>query len=408
MPTLLAVNNYYYTRGGAETVFFGHNRLFEAAGWNVVPFAMKHPKNLETPWSKYFVEEIEFGGEYSLAQKLARAPKIIYSFEARKKLARLLDTIDADVCHVHNLYHHISPSILGLLKRRGVPVVLTLHDLKIACPAYNMLAPDGVCERCRGGRTYNVLAHRCIKGSAALSGLVMLEAMLHQALGSYRNCVSRFVVPSRFYIEKLVEWGWPRARFTYVPNFVNEVALHPHFEPGRAFVYFGRLSEEKGLRTLVHAAALAKVPLRLVGNGPLSETLRIEAIRLGADVAFTGRLSGTALFDEVRNARATVLPSEAYENAPLGILESYALGKPVIGARIGGIPELIRAGTTGWTFESRNVEELASILRTVADRPDEAITDMGRQARSFVVDEFSRGRYLERMSALYARLRAAA
>ena len=171
MATLLAINNYYYYRGGAETLFLEHNRIFQDLGWQVVPFAMRHAQNLATPWSEFFVDEVEFGNDYSLREKLVRVPKVIYSFEAREKLARLLKAVEPDVCHAHNIYHHISPSILGLLKRRGIPTVLTLHDLKIACPAYSMLTHDGICERCRGGRLYNVLAHRCIKGSRALSAI---------------------------------------------------------------------------------------------------------------------------------------------------------------------------------------------------------------------------------------------
>src|SRR5262245_39069722 len=123
MTTLLSINNYYYYRGGAETVFLEHNRMFEDLDWQVVPFAMRHAKNLESPWSHHFVDEIELGASYSLAGKLTRAAKVIYSFEARDKLARLLDTISPDVCHAHNIYHHISPSILGLLHGRGIPTV---------------------------------------------------------------------------------------------------------------------------------------------------------------------------------------------------------------------------------------------------------------------------------------------
>src|SRR5215471_960383 len=266
MPTLLSVNNYYYRRGGAEAVFFEHNRMFEALGWQVVPFAMRHTKNLESEWSSYFVDELEFGESYSIAGKLSRSAKVIYSFEARRNLEKLLDRVRPDVCHVHNIYHHISPSILGLLHDRGVPVVMTLHDLKIACPAYNMLAADGICERCKHG-VQNVLLHRCIKGSAALSGVVMLEALVHRALGSYER-VSRFVAPSRFYIEKLVEWGFDEPRFRHIPNFVAPERYSPDFSPGKSFVYFGRVSPEKGLKTLVSAAARSGHSVRIVGTGP--------------------------------------------------------------------------------------------------------------------------------------------
>jgi len=401
MPTLLAVNNYYYSRGGAETVFFGHNRLFEAAGWNVVPFAMKHPKNFATPWSRFFVDEIEFGGEYSLGQKLARAPKVIYSFEARAKLKRLLAEVDVDICHAHNLYHHISPSILGLLKARGIPVVLTLHDLKIACPAYNMLAPDGVCERCRGGRLYNVVVHKCIKGSTALSGLVMLEAVLHRLLGSYRDCVSRFIVPSRFYIEKLVEWGMPRALFQHVPNFVDLDRYTPAYTPGSYFVFFGRIAREKGVATLIKAAAQAGCDLQIIGTGPQLAEMQELAGRLKANVSFRGHLSGDALHDAIRNARAAVLPSEWYENAPMSVLEAYALGKPAIGARIGGIPELIQEGVTGFTFPSGDHRKLAEVLTGMVERPVFEIEAMGRAGRQWVEAHASAPVYRQRMLDAY-------
>jgi len=401
MPTLLSINNYFYNRGGAETVFLEHNRMFEERGWQVVPFAMKHPKNLETPWTKYFVEELEFGEQYSIWGKLARTSKVIYSFEARRKLARLLDRVAPDVCHAHNIYHHISPSILGLLKKRGIPTVLTLHDLKIACPAYHMLAHDGICERCRGGRLHNVVLHRCIKSSAALSAIVMAEAVVHRLLGSYRDCVSAFVVPSRFYIDKFVEWGMPRTLFRYVPNFVDVMRYRPQYVPGKTFVYFGRLSPEKGLATLIRAVAAAGSRLSVIGSGPaLAETQEL-AVQLEADVEFLGYRSGDALHEAIRSARAVVLPSEWYENAPMTVLEAYALGKPVIGARIGGIPELIRENETGLSIESTNEAALCAALRDMSERPDAVIEAMGQSARLWVERDFTSAIYQARMIDLY-------
>jgi glycosyltransferase involved in cell wall biosynthesis len=403
MPTLLSVNNYYYGRGGAETVFFEHNRVFEAIGWQVVPFAMRHSKNLESEWSEYFVNEIEFGESYSLTGKFTRAAKVIYSFEARRNLSKLLDRAKPDVCHVHNIYHHISPSILGLLHDRGVPIVMTLHDLKLACPAYNMLAADGICERCKHGRVYNVLIHRCIKGSTTLSGVVLVESLLHRLLGSHEQ-VNRFVAPSRFYIEKLIEWGFDETRFRHIPNFVASERYAPNFSAGNTFVYLGRISPEKGLKTLVSAAALAGCSVRIVGAGPQLEELRLLADRLRADVTFVGYLSGAALHDEVRAARALVLPSECYENAPMSVLEAYALGKPVIGARIGGIPEQIREGRTGFIVPSGDPDALAHVLRQVRDLPDSRIEELGREARRWVEQDFSASIYRQRMADLYREL----
>jgi glycosyltransferase involved in cell wall biosynthesis len=401
LATLLSINNYYYYRGGADSLFLEHNQLFSDCGWSVIPFAMTHPKNLQTPWSKYFVDEIEFGERYSFAQQLSRAAKVIYSLEAKRKLTGLLRVARPDVCHAHNIYHHISPSILGTLKSHGIPVVLTLHDLKIACPAYNMLASDGICERCKGGRLYNVVTHRCIKGSIALSAVVMIEAVLHSLLGSYRNCVSRFVVPSKFYISKLQEWGLPASMFTHVPNFVRAEEFAPQYDPGTAFLYFGRVSREKGLATLIRAAAAVGCRLMVAGTGTELDNLRQLASQCGTEVDFLGYLTGERLHAAIRSARAVVIPSEWYENAPMSVLEAYALGKPVIAARIGGIPELLREDETGTSFESGSVEGLTDALREMISRPDSQIEKMGKSARRWVESEFNASLYRERISVVY-------
>jgi len=404
MSTLLSINNYYYDRGGSEAVFFGHNRMLEAQGWTVVPFSMKLARNLASPWSEYFIEELEMSGDYSIAQKLVRLPKVIYSFEARNKLSRLLERVQPDVAHGHNIYHHISPSILGLLKSRGIPTLLTLHDLKIACPAYSMMTRGAVCERCKGGRLHNVVVNRCIGNSAAMSFVVMLEAVLHRALGSYRDCVSRFIVPSRFYLDKFSEWGFPREQFRYVPNFVHPPAYQPGYEPGEAFIYFGRLTPQKGVATLIHAVAEARTPLLIAGTGPEMEAMQSLAARLGAPVRFLGHLSGSMLHDTIRSARAVVLPSEWYENAPMSVLEGYALGKPVLGARIGGIPELVREDETGVCFESGSVASLVEALRKIAALPGGRLAEMGRAGRGWIEQDFTLEMYRQRILSTYREL----
>lgn len=401
MSTLLAINNYYYDRGGSEAIFFAHNRMLEELGWNVVPFSMQHPGNHETPWSKYFIDDLEMHGNYSLTQKLARMPKVIYSFEARRRLAELLDEVRPDIAHGHNIYHHISPSILGLLKGRGIPTVLTLHDLKIACPAYNMLAPDGICERCKGGRLYNVVRNKCIGGSAAMSLVVMMEAVLHKVIGSYRRHVDCFIVPSRFYIEKFNQWGMPASLFRHVPNFVDITRYEPRYEPGEAFLYFGRVIRQKGVATLIRAAARARKKLLVAGTGPQLEEMRALAAELNADVTFLGHLGGSQLHDVIGSCRAVVLPSEWYENAPVSLLEAYALGKPVIGARIGGIPELIREDETGSCFESGNAASLQSVLEDFDSRPRAQIEQMGKAGRRWVAEDFTVGMYRQRIMSVY-------
>lgn len=401
--TLLSINNYYYPRGGAEVLFFRHNGMLHDAGWAVVPFAMNHRLNVGAAQRSEFVAELEYGrpSDGALA-RIRQGIKAVYSFEARSKLGRLIDRALPDLAHAHNIYHHLSPSILGLLQARGIPLVMTLHDLKIACPAYTMLSHDGVCERCRDGRLYQVATNRCMKGSLALSALVMIESYLHSWLGSYLRNVDRFLVPSRFYLRKLAEWGFPAGRFEYVPNFVAADAFEACYEPGKRFVYFGRLTREKGIATLIRAAAEAHVGVDVIGTGPLEAELR----QLGADkdVRFLGYLSGAELHKAVSAARAVVVPSEWYENAPLAALEGTALGKPLLVARIGGLPELVVEHESGWSFEPGSVASLAVQLRRVAELPDDKVAAAGMAARRGIEDEFSPARYLERIRAVYSRL----
>ena len=402
-PKLLSINNYYYRRGGAEVVFLEQNRMLEEAGWQVVPFAMKHAGNLPTPWDAYFPDEIEFGQDYGATGKLLRASRVVYSLQARDKLRELLGVFDPRIAHVHNIYHHLSPSILPLLRDRGIPVVMTVHDLKLACPAYTMMRGNKPCESCRGGRVHNVLVNRCIKGSAALSALVMVEAALHRLLRSYESSVARFIVPSRFVLETLVRWGWPREVFVHIPNFVDVERFRPA-GVGRRFVYCGRLDELKGVETLVRAAALAQQPVTIVGRGAQEARLHRLAAELGADVSFAGYLTKDALIEVLQSARAVVVPSECNENAPLALLEAYATARPVIGSAIAGIPELIREGETGALFPTGDVPALAAELERFAQLPDGRIAEMGDAGRRWVEQDFNAAIYRDRLIALYASL----
>ncbi|HXV31965.1 MAG TPA: glycosyltransferase, partial [Sinorhizobium sp.] len=252
---LLAINNYFYRRGGAEAVFFDHMQMFGEIGWDVVPFAMQLDSNEPTPWSDYFVSEIEYGRKTGPLRKVVQAASVIYSLEAQRKIGRLIERVRPSVAHAHNVYHHLSPAIFSTLKAAGIPVVMTVHDLKLACPSYKMLREGKVCEDCRGGKIHNVLRHRCIKGSVPLSAVVLVETMVHRLLGLYRDKVDRLVVPSRFYLEKLAEWGWPREKMVHIPNFVDVSGYATDWQEGDYFVFAGRLAPEKGLAALIRASA---------------------------------------------------------------------------------------------------------------------------------------------------------
>jgi len=399
--TIITANNYYYRRGGAETVFLEQINYLEKENWNVIPFSMHHKNNNDTPWNKYFVDEIEFGNQYSSIQKLKNAAKIIYSTEANKKLGQLIKQVEPDIFHAHNIYHHISPSIFKVVKQNGIPSFLTLHDLKVACPAYKMLNSNGICEKCKNGGIYNVISNKCIKDSLPLSTLIFAETLIHRILGLYKNHVDKIIVPSQFYIDKFVEWGWSSNKFAYLPNFVDVNSFLPEYTVGNYFLFFGRLGHEKGVNTLIRAAHKAKVKLVIAGIGPENDCLQELAHALGADVEFIGYVSGEPLKKVIRDSRAIVIPSEWYENAPMTVLESYSLAKPVIGASIGGIPELIQEDKTGYTFESANVEQLAEVLHKIDSMSEHQLLDMGRFARNVVTAHYTIEHHIERLLTIY-------
>jgi len=404
MPNLLSINAYHYVRGGADVCYFEHAALFERQGWGASYFSMHHDENLPSPDSSYFAENIDYHKPGPKLQKLLHAGRIVYSFEARGKIGALLDSRRIDIAHVHNIYHHQSPSILAELKRRGIPTVMTAHDLKIACPNNKMMNRTGVCERCKGGKVWNVARFRCVQDSTAASTLIAIESAVHKALDLYQRNLDRIVTPSRFYRDKLIEWGWDADKIVHIPNFMPSL---PQVEPtpgGDYLLYFGRLAPEKGVATLVRAAAISGIPVVVAGTGPEEAALLRLIAELDAPVRLVGFQKGDALWRWVDGARAVVLPSEWYENGPMSTIEAFARGKPLLGAAIGGIPELIVPGETGWSFPSGDAAALAAAMGRVLATSEGELGRMATATRRFASTEFAPSTYYERIEKLYAGL----
>jgi glycosyltransferase involved in cell wall biosynthesis len=401
LPRLLLLNSYHYRRGGSDVVYLEQEALFRELGWQTAVMSMHHPSNLASEWSNFFVDGIEFGQTHGFLDKLIKAGKVVYSLEAQRKLRGLLDKFPADIAHLHCIYHHLSPSVLPVLHQAGIPTVLTAHDLKVACPAYKMLNRNGICERCKDGSVLNVVRHRCVRDSLGASAIIAIESGLHRRLDTYRRHLDRVITPSRFYRAKLMDWGWPEDKLVHVPNYVDGNRFQPSYEAGDYVLFAGRLALEKGVGTLVQAAIRSGVRLRIAGTGPLEAELR--AMTQAANIEWLGFCSGEALWAQIRGARALVLPSEWYENAPMSILEAYASGTPVVGANIGGIPEMIDEAT-GWVFRSGDPEDLAGTLSRVFETTATTIAEMGRRARQRVEAEFNRTRHVAGVLSVYREL----
>jgi glycosyltransferase involved in cell wall biosynthesis len=293
------------------------------------------------------------------------------------------------VAHLHNIYHHLSPSLLPVLRRHGVPTVMTLHDLRLLCPAIHMLRDGEVCERCRGGRYHQAVLGRCVKDSRAASLLAAVETAHQRGRRLYEDTVGTFLCPSRFYADKYAAWGFPPDKLRHLPNFVDLDFWHPDRLPDApvrdACVYFGRISREKGLRVLLDAQALweqghadgsiAEPPLRLLiaGDGPCLGNLRARLALLQLEtVEVLGPLDVAGLRRILARARCSVLPSTWYENGPMAALESLACGVPLVGTDLGGTPEMIEDGVSGVVVPAGDETALLAGLRRAAGLGEDA------------------------------------
>lgn len=400
---VLQINKFFYLKGGSEAYLFSLVDALTEMGHTAAEFAMRDPKNRPSRWAEFFVDHIDYSTA-KFKEKLKFATKIIYSFEARNKIALLLDAFQPDIVHLHMFQHQISASILPKIKKRGIPVVYTAHDLKSVCPNYKMLSHGKVCERCKYFRYFNCTIQQCVKDSYLKSMINTVEMYFHLFRGYY-DLIDHIITPSDFYRQKLVEWRFPETVVSHIPNFVDEAVFAPIYGHDPYFLYFGRLSEEKGVLTLVEAMRYVKKGTCVIaGSGPILNEINTRIGKLGlTNVKLVGFKSGNDLKKLIRNSMFVVLPSEWYENGPISLLESFAYGKPVIGSNIGGIPEHIEDGVDGFLFECGNADELADRISKIFDDPDRAI-EMGKNARKKIENLYSLKTHMEGLLKVYDRL----
>ncbi len=401
---VLLVNKFYFLLGGPESYLFQLETLLKEKGHSVLVFSTRDPRNRESEQSRFFVEKIDYNRpDIPLLHKATFALRLLYSFPAARNMDALLRRERPDIAHLHNICHQLSPSILPVLRRHRIPIVQTLHDLKWACPNYTMLSASGICERCRGGRYYNAILQRCVKGSVAFSALNSLEAYFHRAIRIYDR-IDFYLSPSIFFKEKLISFGMDARRITVLPNFVVLPPLSSPCPGGHVF-YGGHLARHKGVLTLVRAVQ-GESALRLVmaGSGPEESAIRryLRQKQMG-NVRLVGFVDDDERARLMREASFVVLPSECYENCPLVILEAFAYGKPVVAARIGGIPELVRPGFNGFLFEPGNAAELREKIRYLMSHPEE-IARMGSNAREAAEEAYSPEVHYRNLMRIYRRV----
>ena len=427
MMRILLVNKYFYRKGGAETYFFALAEGLKALGHEVAFFSMKHPNNEPSRWSKYFVSEKDYVGEISAFKKVQEASTLIYSFEAKRKFEALLEEFKPDIIHMNNVHRQLTLSILDApyLKKHHVPVVYTAHDYILLCPAYTMVNGRGeVCDACLDRHFMHATKNICVKGSRAKSALATMEAEFLKFHHSYDK-IDLIIAPSKFMKSKLDEGGFA-GKTVAMQNFLTDTkaGARPYF------LFFGRLSKEKGVLTLVkafmQAAGLAQgsanaqsddqdaqvIPdvwdLHIVGDGPergaIEQLIASAGPQAVSRIHLLGYKSGEDLQREVGNARFTVLSSEWRENMPYSGLESLAAQTPIIGARIGGIPELVEEGKTGVTFESGDAVDLLNSMRKCSAVSASSYSSMQRFCREYVNARCLQNKYALTLIDLYERV----
>lgn len=377
---ILLINKNLFPKGGAERHFFALQRLLEQHGHEVIVFAMNHPENEPSPYARYFVSRTDFDTVRSSWNGLRAAARMIWSFEAARKIDTLIRKTKPDIAHIHNIYHQISPSILPVLKKHKIPVVMTAHDFNLISPNYNLFHDGAICERCKPTRYYRAIFHRCVKHSLPASLVAVKAQYLHRWLGVYRKNVDALISPSNFFLRTMHAWNTRFAREYVLANFVEKLN-DPTLTPGSYFLYLGRLSPEKGVDVLLEAAQSVSARIVIAGTGLEEQRLRNIAAKYGLwNIKFVGYQSADAVQQLLRGCRAVIAPSRGYEHCPLAILESFAASKPVIASRIGGIPELVDDGKNGILFSAGKAAQLAEAMKTLADN-DGMVRTLGESAQ---------------------------
>ena len=419
---ILLVNKFHYRKGGAETYYLTVGSELERMGHEVAYFSMKHPNNLPCKWDKYFVTQREYNDVKNPLSAVRDGIALIYSPEAKRNFQALCEEFRPDVVHLNNVHRQITLSILDApyLKEHHVPVFYTAHDYVTICPGYLMLDGEGrVCDAClEDGKYRHCIENRCVKGSRAKSALAALEASFNSSHHSNER-IDRVIAPSRFMRSKLIEGGWPEGKVEALQNFADDailarasgVADDVTDRESPYLLFFGRLSAEKGVDTLLRAFDLAAsslpqhMRLVVVGDGPDAVECKNLAASLdcASRIEFAGYQSGNVLQEYVERASFAIASSQWRENMPYSIVEAFAAGTPVVGTRIGGIPELVAEGVTGFVCEPGDVSSMArAIVRAVeAFSVPTSYAGLQGNCRSYVRENCSREKFMSQLVTLY-------
>lgn len=396
---VLLVNKFHWMKGGSETYYFELGKLLEEHGHEVAYFSMENEKNIKTGNKEYFVKASDMN-----SKDVTKALSVIYSKENKKVMEKALDEFKPDIVHVNNFQRQLTASVIDAAKERNIPVVFTAHDVQAICPAILMMDPSrNICEECMGGKYINCIKKKCIKNSMLKSVLGAIEGSYYRNTKVYTNKIDFVLPPSEFYMNKLIKDGIPKDKITYIHNFIDVDAFDVKTEDDGYALYFGRLSREKGIINLINAfAKLDKGTLYIAGDGP--EKAEVEEVikenKLEKRVKLLGFLNKDEMKDTVRKCKFVVVPSIWYENCPYSVIETLCTGKPVIGANIGGIPELVKDNENGFIYKYDDINELADKMKILFE-DDKLVKKFSKQAKEIAKEQYSKENYYKKIIKIY-------
>lgn len=397
---ILMVNKFLYPRGGSESYMLYLGEHLEKMGHQVSYFGMYDEKNTVGNAAGLYTQNMDFHAKKW--ERFLYPFKIIYSFEAKKKIMQVIDDFQPDIVHMNNINFQLTPSIIYGIKKKGIPLVQTVHDYQMICPNHVLYNFDKntPCEKCIKGSYWNCIKNRCIHGSLVKSAVGAVEATLFSLLKPYKK-VDLFVCPSNFLENKLLSAKkYYQGKTLTIHNYIDKerFALRDGKEED-CIVYVGRLSKEKGIENIAATAKLLpQYPFVIAGSGPDEGLLKdIPNVKL------VGFLTGDKLTELMGNAKVLLLPSVCFENCPLSILEAQAMGVPVVTMNYGGMAELVREGVTGALAEEPTPQGIAAKLRLVMEEQSyyEKLRENCKAARENILSVET---YCDRLLKEYERL----
>ena len=383
---IVVVHNTYQQRGGEDEVVAAESAILERNGHRVVRYSRNN-------------DEIS---SLSRSQQLLLVRDFIHSEKSKRELFALLQTEKPDVVHIHNTFIMISPSVYEACRDAGIPVVQTLHNYRLICPGWSLSRDGHVCEECIDDGLWQSVRHGCYRDSRLMTAAVALMLQVHRTKGTWKRSVHSYVALTNFAREKFIQGGLPPSAIHVKPNFL-ESDPGERIASGRAFLFVGRLSAEKGVHTLLDAwqQLSHSIPLVIVGDGPLRRPLE-TAVRVKglSNITFTGWLSKPDVYATVKNAAALIIPSVCYEGFPMTLVEAFACGTPVIGSNLGGVQEIVTNGRNGLHFAAGDANDLADKVEWAWARPA-VLETMGHASRQDFEQLYSAETNYKRLLQIY-------